>query len=212
MAEIGGSLFGKQTLRVWGIGDVNRKSVGGTVSGFVGSLVLCVWVVDSAWSAAAWLALAVIISVSNTLARAVLAARHGRLLHGDGQCPDLPRFWDDDAVMRSQSRLSRLRVSGTTRREFMRTSAALAAAAFATTPSAVASAGVEIIDCHTHFYDPGRPQGVPWPGKSETALYRPVYPRDYRALAAPLGITGTVVVEASAWPADNDWILDLARL
>ena len=20
-----------------------------------------------------------------------------------------------------------------------------------------------IIDCHTHFYDPTRPQGVPWP-------------------------------------------------
>ncbi len=93
----------------------------------------------------------------------------------------------------------------------MRTSAALAAAALATNPSAVASADIEIIDCHTHFYDPDRPQGVPWPGKSETALYRPVYPRDYRALAAPLGITGTVVVEASAWPADNDWILDLAR-
>ena len=33
LAEIGGSLFGKQTLRVWGIGDVNRKSIGGTVPG-----------------------------------------------------------------------------------------------------------------------------------------------------------------------------------
>ena len=37
LAEIGGSLFGKQRLRVWGIGDVNRKSIGGTLSGFAGA-------------------------------------------------------------------------------------------------------------------------------------------------------------------------------
>jgi hypothetical protein len=30
---------------------------------------------------------------------------------------------------------------------------------------------LDIIDCHTHFYDPERPQGVPWPGKG-TSLYR----------------------------------------
>ena len=29
-AEIVGSLFGKQKIRVWGIGDVNRKSIAGT--------------------------------------------------------------------------------------------------------------------------------------------------------------------------------------
>jgi L-fuconolactonase len=101
-------------------------------------------------------------------------------------------------------------VSNASRREFIQTSAALAAALAGIAP-AIASSDAEIIDCHTHFYDPGRPQGVPWPAKSDAALYRPVYPRDYNALASPLGITGTVVVEASAWPADNDWILDLAR-
>lgn len=69
----------------------------------------------------------------------------------------------------------------------------------------------DIIDCHTHFYDPTRPQGVPWPGRNETQLYRRVLPPDYRRLAVPLGVTGTVVVEASAWRADNDWILDLAQ-
>jgi L-fuconolactonase len=91
----------------------------------------------------------------------------------------------------------------------MRRSGAIAAAAIAGIRSEAAPAA-ETIDCHTHFYDPGRPQGVPWPAKSDTVLYRPVYPRDYNALARPLGITGTVVIEASAWPADNDWILDLA--
>jgi len=67
-----------------------------------------------------------------------------------------------------------------------------------------------VIDCHTHFYDPTRPQGVPWPAPRDKQLYRPVYPADYERLAIPLGITGTVVVEASEWVADNQWVLDLA--
>jgi L-fuconolactonase len=92
-----------------------------------------------------------------------------------------------------------------TRREFFGVSAAVGGSLMA-----VRQPAPDIIDCHTHFYDPGRPQGVPWPDRSDAALYRPVYPRDYRAVAAPYGITGTVVVEASAWPEDNQWVLDLA--
>lgn len=68
-----------------------------------------------------------------------------------------------------------------------------------------------IIDTHTHFYDPARPQGVPWPPPAETWLYRTVLPAHYRALAEPLGITGTIVVEASPWVEDNQWLLDLVR-
>jgi hypothetical protein len=67
MAEIGGSLFGKQTLRVWGIGDVNRKSVGGTISGFAGSLMLCLIVVLTQGLPAEWIGLAIIVSVSNSV-------------------------------------------------------------------------------------------------------------------------------------------------
>ena len=67
-----------------------------------------------------------------------------------------------------------------------------------------------IIDTHTHFYDPTRPEGVPWPPADNELLYRTVLPEHHRALAAPEGVTGTVVVEASAWLADNQWILDLA--
>lgn len=67
-----------------------------------------------------------------------------------------------------------------------------------------------VIDAHTHFYDPSRPQGVPWPDKNDSVLYRRVLPADYRTLSDPLGVTGTVVVEASAWVEDNQWILDLA--
>ncbi len=69
----------------------------------------------------------------------------------------------------------------------------------------------DIIDAHTHFYDPFRPQGVPWPAKSDTLLYRTVLPRDYQALTQRLGVTGTLVVEASPWLEDNQWILDLAK-
>ena len=29
-----------------------------------------------------------------------------------------------------------------------------------------------IVDTHTHFYDPFRPQGVPWPEKDDEILYR----------------------------------------
>jgi len=71
-------------------------------------------------------------------------------------------------------------------------------------------AGTAILDTHTHFYDPRRPQGVPWPAPTDRLLYRPVLPPDSKALAEPLGIRGTIVVEASPRPEDNQWILDLA--
>jgi hypothetical protein len=67
LAEIGGSLFGKQKIRVLGIGDVNRKSIGGTVSGFVGALVFCLWIVWSHGLPMPWIGLAVVIAASNTL-------------------------------------------------------------------------------------------------------------------------------------------------
>lgn len=66
-----------------------------------------------------------------------------------------------------------------------------------------------IIDTHTHFYDPSRPEGVPWPPPENKLLYRTVLPADFQAVAAPHGVTTTIVVEASSWFADNDWILDL---
>ena len=67
-----------------------------------------------------------------------------------------------------------------------------------------------IVDTHTHFYDPTRAQGVPWPAPSEKQLYRTVLPPEFRKLAEPLGIRGTVLVEASPWVEDNQWLLDLA--
>src|SRR5262249_29097823 len=74
-----------------------------------------------------------------------------------------------------------------------------------------ASLPSRIIDTHTHFYDPTRPQGVPWPSKSESLLYRRTLPEDLRKVVKGLRVTGTVVVEASPWLEDNQWLLDLAN-
>lgn len=71
-------------------------------------------------------------------------------------------------------------------------------------------ASIPIIDTHIHLFDPTRPQGVPWPEKSNTVLYRPALPDRYRKIAAPLGIVGAIEVEASPWLEDNQWVLDLA--
>jgi hypothetical protein len=67
LAEVGGSLFGKQRIRVRGIGDVNRKSIGGTVTGFAGCLVFCLLVIQSSGLPAPWYVLAGVIAVSNTV-------------------------------------------------------------------------------------------------------------------------------------------------
>ena len=93
----------------------------------------------------------------------------------------------------------------TTRREFAAYCAALGLHANES------AAPLRIIDTHTHFYDPARPQGVPWPPKDDATLYQTTLPARYRKLTQPLGITGTVVVEASAWLEDNQWVLDLAK-
>ena len=96
------------------------------------------------------------------------------------------------------------------RRTFLQQATAIATvAAMPGLCFAESSPATRIIDTHTHFYDPTRKAGVPWPGKG-TWLDRPVYPQDWLAVAAPLGVQETVIVEASAWLEDNQWILDLA--
>jgi hypothetical protein len=66
LSEIVGQLFGKQKLRVWGIGEVNRKSVAGTWACFLGSLAICLWLVHANGLGPAWVGLAFAISLSNT--------------------------------------------------------------------------------------------------------------------------------------------------
>ncbi len=70
--------------------------------------------------------------------------------------------------------------------------------------------GVPIIDCHIHLFDTSRPGGVPWPEKTDTAIYKPAVPGRYARIARPLGVVGAIAVEASPLQSDNDWVLQQA--
>ena len=93
------------------------------------------------------------------------------------------------------------------RRSFLQAAVAAAASGCATSEDGPP----RIIDSHTHFYDPTRTEGVPWPDAQDPVLYRPILPPEFTALTKPLGVVGTVVIEASPWPQDNDWLLALAE-
>ncbi|MEO8019075.1 MAG: hypothetical protein ABI769_14780 [Pseudomonadota bacterium] len=67
LAEVAGSIYGRQSIRVRGIGDVNRKSIAGTLAGFAGSLVFCTAIVWANELPPSFFALAAAISLSNTL-------------------------------------------------------------------------------------------------------------------------------------------------
>jgi predicted TIM-barrel fold metal-dependent hydrolase len=98
------------------------------------------------------------------------------------------------------------------RRQFIQAGAAAGAATLAGLPlDANAAKPTPFIDCHTHIYDPTRPQGVPWPPREDARLHRRVLGADIRKVAAKHGVKGTVVVEASEWLADNDWVLEQAK-
>lgn len=66
MAEVGGSLYGTMKIRVLGVGDVNRKSIAGTVTGFVSSLAFCCAIVWANSLPPSFYGLALLVSVSNT--------------------------------------------------------------------------------------------------------------------------------------------------
>lgn len=96
------------------------------------------------------------------------------------------------------------------RRAFMGSLGILASATGAgcVSPSTAPAGG--ILDTHVHFYDPSRPEGVPWPPAGDPVLYRTVLPDELERLARPLDVTGAIVVEASPLEEDNQWVLDLA--
>ncbi len=86
----------------------------------------------------------------------------------------------------------------------------LATAALALPQAGTPAAPIPIIDSHIHLFDPTRPQGVPWPPKDSTVLYKPALPARYRKIAVPLSVTGAIEVECSTWLEDNQWVLDTA--
>lgn len=67
MGEIVGSFWGKQKLRVLGIGDVNRKSVEGTAAVFLSTLAALLWVAAFVPSPEGYVGLAFLIAVVTTV-------------------------------------------------------------------------------------------------------------------------------------------------
>jgi len=67
LAEVGGSLYGTMKIRVRGVGDVNRKSIAGTVTGFVGALLFSTAIVWANALPPSFYGLAVAVAISNTL-------------------------------------------------------------------------------------------------------------------------------------------------
>ena len=75
-------------------------------------------------------------------------------------------------------------------------------------PIVSATGSMPVIDAHIHLFDPTRPGGIPWPEKSDTALYQPALPSRYAQLAKPHGVVGAIAVECSPWMVDNFWLQD----
>jgi L-fuconolactonase len=110
------------------------------------------------------------------------------------------------------NKISRRRFLGTAALAVAALPGALGRALAADAPASAATAtdAIPIIDTHIHLFDPTRPQGVPWPGRNNTILYRPALPARYRDVTKGLGITGAIEVECSTWLEDNQWVLDVA--
>lgn len=66
-SEIIGALFGKQTIQVWGLGDVNRKSWAGTVAGFVAALSVNCLVLYVNGLGPIWYGLALSVAVTSSV-------------------------------------------------------------------------------------------------------------------------------------------------
>jgi L-fuconolactonase len=64
----------------------------------------------------------------------------------------------------------------------------------------------QVVDAHTHFYNPLRSTERSTNGGVSARL-----PESYSNMVEPLGIRGTIVVESSPWVEDNQWLLDLAK-
>lgn len=97
------------------------------------------------------------------------------------------------------------------RRHFLALTAGASATAGFTSFEWGEGSPIPIIDTHIHLFDTTRPQGVPWPTPNDGILYQPALPDRYRKIAVPQGIVGAIVVEASPWLKDNQWVLDIAK-
>jgi CDP-diglyceride synthetase len=70
-SEIFGSLWGRHNIRVWGLGDLNRKSWEGVVAGFVCTLATLLAIAWSQQLPLSWYGLALILAVVNPVVELV---------------------------------------------------------------------------------------------------------------------------------------------
>src|ERR1700735_2878276 len=96
------------------------------------------------------------------------------------------------------------------RRQFLALAASIAGGLAPSRAAEALPPAIPVIDTHIHLFDPGRPGGVPWPAKTDTALYKAALPERYQSIAGPFGIVGAIVIEASNLAIDNDWVLNVA--
>ncbi len=68
---------------------------------------------------------------------------------------------------------------------------------------------IPIIDTHIHLFDTARPQGVPWPPKTDAIRYKTSLPSRFREVSKGLNVRGAIEVECSPWFDDNQWVLDV---
>jgi hypothetical protein len=66
-SEIFGSIFGRQCIRVWGLGDVNRKSWAGVLAAFLCALACNLIIAWSYHLAPVWLVLGLLLAVVNPI-------------------------------------------------------------------------------------------------------------------------------------------------
>ena len=97
------------------------------------------------------------------------------------------------------------------RRALLKSAAALALSTVAEPLTSAVDTAVPVIDSHIHLFDPTRPGGVPWPEKTDKALYQPALPARYEQLARPHNVVGAIAVECSPWMVDNFWLQDVVE-
>jgi predicted TIM-barrel fold metal-dependent hydrolase len=97
------------------------------------------------------------------------------------------------------------------RRAVLKSAAAVALTAAVKPTLGAQGAGLPVIDSHIHLFDTTRPGGVPWPGNSDSVLYRPALPPRYMQLSEPHGVVGAIAVECSPWLVDNFWLDDVVE-
>jgi L-fuconolactonase len=96
------------------------------------------------------------------------------------------------------------------RRKFLALAASIAGGLATSRAAEALPPSIPIIDTHIHLFDPERPGGVPWPAKTDTALYKAALPERYVSVAGRFGVVGAIVIEASPLASDNDWVLQVA--